>query len=82
MYCLLVNKIITNPFKESVGSWSARETVLVKVQEKPNDPSAERIPLAPCQKFQLEKMRVCPPIILLHTPYLYSSNVLNDCFLM
>lgn len=46
-------------FKELVGSWFARETALVKVRARPNDPSAERIHLAPCQRFPLEKMRVC-----------------------
>lgn len=45
--------------KELVGSWFARETALAKVQARPNDPSAERILQAPCQRFLQQRMRVC-----------------------
>lgn len=49
-----------------MGSWSAKGAVQVKVQAKPNEPSAERIPPAPCQRIPLEKTRVCTPRISTH----------------
>lgn len=57
---------MTSHFKALVGSWSARGAVQVKVQARPSDPSAERIPLAPCQRIPLEKRRVCTSMIYTH----------------
>lgn len=64
-----------------MGSWFVRGTVLVRVQARLNDHSAERIRLGLCQRFPVEEMKVCT-LVTYTNIHLFYNHLSSDLFVL